>query len=41
MVIKNLRITSIVVIAVAALAIMLGGVPAQAENKTLDIESAN
>ena len=37
MVIKNSRITSIVVIAVAALAIMLGGVPAQAENKTLDI----
>ena len=37
MVIKNSRITSIVVIAVAALAIILCGVPAQAENKTLDI----
>lgn len=37
MVIKNSRITSIVVIAVAALAIILSGVPAQAENKTLDI----
>ena len=37
MVIKNSRITSMVVIAVAALAIILCGVPAQAENKTLDI----
>ena len=37
MVIKNSRITSIVVCAVAALAIILCGVPAQAENKTLKI----
>jgi branched-chain amino acid transport system substrate-binding protein len=37
MVIKNSRITSIVVSAVAVLAIILCGVPAQAENKTLDI----
>jgi len=37
MVIKNSLITSIVVSAVVALAIILGGVPAQAENKTLDI----
>ena len=37
MVIKSSRITSIAVCAVVALAIMLGGVPAQAENKTLNI----
>jgi branched-chain amino acid transport system substrate-binding protein len=37
MVIKNSLITSIVVSAVAALAIILCGVPAQAENKTLNI----